>query len=200
MPEKSTFTEKTLQKIRSGGKSEKSRRKIRLSRIILVIDALLIVLIVFYFNTRDTGKTYKTSTLTCSEIKFRLSVNSDPETSAYMFTITAEPLRDRETTLKFRGTLAHLDIIHENSVIIKRSIGEPLTSLTLAPGDARTFVSVIEKETLKQALPGSLRPEKPERKTLFQFNAAGVPLTARITINTPDPVSSELPFIFEVHK
>jgi hypothetical protein len=199
MADKESFTQQALERIRSGASQGDSAKKRRISRILLLVDVILVIFLILYFTNRGKEEDIQTGTLSFGNIQARLTLAKNRDRELFMTTLTLSN-RGREQTLAFTGNMAILRVRKNDEVLLERTLGPGLKSLTLAADEARTFSLSIPFSKLRQAAgyPGEERVR--QRKTLFQFQEDYIPLTLTCALQTGEKISLELPLRLEVNE
>jgi len=193
MQKKETFSEKALKRVQSGEHPKSSIKKRRLSRIILIVDGLLVIGLLIFFYNKNPEQTYLSSSVNFKNVEFKFSINSG-EKRSYFFTLEIKSDSNREKQLLFNDSVAELIIKHNNKPIIKRPIGENITRLILQPNGNRRFIELIKGTDIKEY--ADLHPEliKSRQKTLFQVEKPHIPMKAEILINLKEKISTSIDF------
>ena len=72
--ERDTFTDTTLKRIRSGEKSHNTKKKRKASRIFLIIDGILIIILLTFIFNKKPEQIYKSTTLNYKDLNIRFSI------------------------------------------------------------------------------------------------------------------------------
>jgi len=195
---KETFTGKALKKIRYGNSSSQNPRKRRISRLILVIDAVFILLIIVFFNTKKPEEVYHSSSMKYKNLNIRFSVSVEKQTHDYLFSLTLNSESDKKTKIQFKRSLAKINIFHKKTEIIQKKIGPETLFIRLDPGESRSFITQVSSKKFDTFAREKLNIRKRERKTLFQFDDMSMLLRAVMTLNTDTEISSAIEFKHEV--
>jgi len=200
MTEKETFTEKTLKRIKSGERTPSSARSRRLSKIVLIIDAVFVILILMFFFGKEKKDIYQTSTVSYNKLQVRFSIDIDRNTDDYLFSLSIKSNEDEKKSYNFSNSLATLDILYKNEIIKRNIIGKNIKRAELLPGEIKTFVSKVNRDTINEiALERGLRPTS-RVKSLLQPGKNSIPLTALLSLNVNGKISSSIDFNHEVSK
>ncbi|MCP4135407.1 MAG: hypothetical protein GY754_30840, partial [bacterium] len=131
MDEKETFTQKTLKSLRTHDGSERRTRKRKLSRIILFVDAIVVVLILIFFQTRTPEEHNRSATINYKDMQIRFSITNQKESGIYLYSITLKSTSKKQTVYTFDKSIAQLRIFHKNNTVITKTIGNDLVRLNL---------------------------------------------------------------------
>ena len=198
--EKKSFTQETLEKIRSGEKSETSEKKKKLSRIILFIDIIIIVAILIFFNQSNSNNPYYSTSLTYGGLHYRFSLTKDNRSGNYIVSLTIKSNIEKQKKEKYIKSIADLSILHSERIIYRTSIGDNVETITLLPGELKNFAKEIDG--IHFIALSNDHPEYiiPREKTLLMAEKRHIPLHVEFSINTKEKISTTLNFKYEVNE
>jgi len=197
---KETFTERTLREMRLDKTPTSTKKKRNISRIIMLVDVLIIAIVIIFLNTRNTKDEYAAASVNGSGLNMRFSVNNEKDSKTYMFTITLLSSTDTEKTWTFEPCLAALKLSRAGSLFYEDKFGGKISKISMLPGEARTFPLQIPSEIIDTYLKESVNAAK-RRKTLFDlFVKPGETIKAEAELNLQDKISATISFEHEVEK
>lgn len=199
MTEKESFTQQALERIRSGKSQGDSAKKRRISRILLLVDGILVIFLILYFSNRDSSEDIQTAALTFGKIQSRLTLAKDWERGNLISTLTLSN-QGKEQTITFINNIATLQVRKNDTILLGRTLGNNVKRLPLASGESRTFSSSIPISELRRAAGHSPDDRVKQRKTLFQFQKDYIPLTLTCTLHTEEELSLDIPLRLEVEE
>ena len=193
-----TFTERTLRQIRSGKTPTPVKKKRNIARMIMLVDALIIVAVLIFLNTRNQKNEYITASMNGSGLNVRFSVSSEKDGEAYMFTISLLSDVDAEKTWTFEPHLATLKLSYGGKLFYEDKFGRKISKISMLPGEVRTFPLQISSETIDRYIKESVNVAK-KRKTLFDLLVkSGEMINAEAVLNLQDEISASITFEHEV--
>ncbi|MCL2025455.1 MAG: hypothetical protein FWG92_01465 [Leptospirales bacterium] len=198
--QKETFTERTLKEIRSDKASQPVKKRRNISRIIIVVDILIIAIVFVFLNTRNTKNEYITASANGSGLNMRFSVTNEKDDKTYMFTITLLSATDAEKTWTFEPHLAALKLSHSGDIFHENKFGGKISKISLLPGEARIFTLQIPFEIIDMYLKEKNNVPK-RRKTLIDlFFKSEETIRAEAELNLQDKISALISFEHEVKR
>jgi len=197
MSTEKNFTERTLERIRSGEGSDSSRKKRKFSRILLVIDAVLVLALLGYFTNREKQPTYRAVKFHYGDIEFRFSAARDGS-GDYLFTLSARKPEKIKREIMFNGSIATLVLTHGNTIIAQKTMAAGSRRIDFEGNAVRTYIVPVEDDILKNFADSHRDSIKNERKTLISFVKPTIPMKAVLTLNTGEKISTELDVPYEV--
>lgn len=183
MTEKETFTEQTLKRIRSGEPPPAVKKKRTLSRAVLVIDAIVIILVLAFLNSRGSKNENVSAIIETDGLTVRFSVNKAGELDAYLMSLSLTSSLDREKTWHFEKSAATIRLAHKNNVFFEDEISKNTSQITILPGETRTFSIMVRTEIIDDYLKTSM-PKK--RRTIVDAFVSGETITAEVVLNLPE--------------
>ena len=195
---KETFTEQTLKQIRSGETSPAMKKKRNTSRIIMLVDILILAVVIIFLNTRNSKNEYTTASANGSGLNMRFSVSEEKSSKTYLFTITLLSSVDDEKTWNFEPCLATLKLSCAGSTFYEDKFGVKISKISMLPGEARTFPLQIASEIIDIYSKEKANAAK-RRKTLFDLLVkSGETINAEAVLNLQDKISASISFEHEV--
>ncbi len=189
MSDSKNFSEKAFERIKKGERSPESRKKRRLSRILLLADGVLIVLILLFFYGDKKGPIYETASVKFRDLDIRYSVSTEEESGDYLFAMTVKNSTNKPIKYFFKKSLAVLSVRHESKQIFSTIIAEGVKEINLSPGKNKTFVEMVPKKNLE--ITGN---RKPARKSLFDFTDTRIPLEAVFVFSPGEEITTSITF------
>lgn len=169
MKEKNTFTRETLEKIHSeSGTDQKKGRKT--GRIILVIDAIVIVLILLFFFGRKPETVYKPTDATLDSIQYRLSVTATGDQDEVIFSLSLTNRGKKPRRFPFKKYIGKLTVYSHNQKVFSEKFKLHAPLLVLAPGDSYAVTITCLRSSLH---PAGDSKKKKNRGFLSLFGKSG---------------------------
>lgn len=194
MTQRSPFLEEVLKRIRSGERTDYSKKRRRTSKILFVVDAFLIVIILLFFYNRNTDKLYHTTTFDYSRYSVRLSVTREHNEGDYLFSINLHSKSDKKITINFQKNAGTIQLKTGNTIIDTETFGENIDVIELKPDENQTYARIIDAGILNQYAREHPEALVPKKRSLIQFEKQHIPVKADITLNTSEPVTISLNF------
>ncbi len=195
MTEKDTFTQRTLERIRASERNPESQKKRKLSKIILVLDGIIVAVVLVYFFSKDDKINYKTTTVQYKSYSFRYSISGSVK-RPQVFSLSIKSKAKVKTILALKKHLATIEIKHKNILLLSKNLDTP-KKILLSPGESKTFVTLFQYNTIKNAIMTKTPFEMP-RRTLLSTGGKNVTLNTTISIYAGEKIATTLPFNFEV--
>ncbi len=197
MAKRKESIQEALERIQAGRHQNSTVKKRRLSRIILVIDALVIVLILLFIYNRAPEKLYTSTSINHGGLQYRFSMTKEGAAQQYLFSLSIKNTLPRQKRVSYNGGISDLLLLHGRDEVYRTAIGDAITGLSVLPGEVKNFISVIDTAVIERFV--SAHPEYilSEKSFLARRNEY-VPLVALIRINIGEPISTTLNFNHEV--
>ena len=195
MKTKKSFTRETLDKIRSESDSGKTHKSRKTGRIILVLDAVVIVLILLFFFGKNSKTLYKSTVVTLDSIEYRLSVTADEERPDVIFSLSIKNKSDRPRTFPFKNKIATLTVTSLNSAVLSQPFKLHSFPLILPPGDNHVVSITCLKDQLHPVSPANNRKNK-GFLSLFGKRSPSNPVNALAEIYLNNILALNLTFTF----
>lgn len=179
-------------------KSEKpeSKRK-RFSRLILIFDALIILLVLFIITNRGKDTSIQTSNITLKGTEINYTIAEIPETNNYIFGLTIKGVEKEKNRIYLNGGLAQIKIIDGGYILLTDEIGPGIKFIELEMDETRIFTREINGSILNDYLV-NVKKLKPKKKSIIDFTSGTFTFRSLLTVNYPDPVEIPLDFKYEV--
>ena len=187
-----SFTEKTLNRIRSGESAGEGRKKRKISRIFIVVDLILILAIIIYFTSDRKDDTYETSNFNYGTLDIRFSVAQDKERGDYLFSLSISSSVNGTSEYTFNESLASIEVKAEGRTLRKMDIGRGVTVLNFHSEEIKTFNAVLDRKILDDFALSVPRGRYKPRRTLFGTTGERLPVDIRITLNHKDGISTSV--------
>ena len=200
MDNRENFTKETLKRIRSGEQTPATKRSRRLSRGILIADAIVVLLVLlFLFGREDDAPAYSSTVAFANKVSYRLSLN-EGDGKAYIFSLSMESKDTVPRELTFPGEVGSLSLFFGDRAVITRSFGKEVKLLPLLPGEVRTFIVTLPREEISHSLAPVYSKPEPENLAEALMGVKGPPLNGVATIRGDATVALALNFTFEVQE
>ena len=180
MAEKETFTEQTLKRIRSGELSPATKKKRSLSRMIFLIDAIVVTLILVFLVSRNSEKDYTSATANTAGLTARFSVSNSSEAESYIMSLSLTSSLDAEKTWIFDKSIATVNLSHNKNVFYTSDISKNTLNLKILPGEVRTFTAMVPAYIINDYLNAHV-PKK--KRTIVDFVVPSETIDAELTVN-----------------
>ncbi len=189
------FKERALRKIRSKESRDNSRRKRRLSKIFLAIDAVIILLVILYFyDGSKPEESYYTAKLDYKMTEFRFSVATEKRSGSYLFSLSFKSKRDKKNTVIFNGSIAEVEVFQDGNLLLTRTLGKGVKSITLFPAEVKSFAENIAFAVIESYIKNNSDKLNVKKRSLIQFRKQWVTFTARPTLNTDEKIRATVEF------
>ncbi|MBN1534641.1 MAG: hypothetical protein JXA20_18350 [Spirochaetes bacterium] len=165
--------------------------------MIFIINGILIAFMIFLIRSKEAGQEYHTATLQAGGITYRLSLGR-AKGAPYRATLTLTAGRDNPRPVPVPEPLAILSIHHGESKILEQAIADPSGRTVISPGVETTVPVTLHTGALDSYF--AAHPDRlPEPvRVPFVPTVVTVPLTARLTVQTPEEKELSLTFKYEV--
>jgi hypothetical protein len=189
------FKERALRKVRSKDSFDDTRRKRRLSKIFLAIDAVIILLVMLYFYDGDgPEEAYYTTKLDYKKMEFRFSVATVKKSKSYLFTLSIKSNRERESELTFNNSIARIEIFHKEHKLFEKKLGSGVNRFKMIPTEIKSFAENVEFNVMDKYIKENSDLLQVRKKSLIQFRDQLVNFTAKITLNTSEKITATVDF------
>jgi hypothetical protein len=198
MKNNNTFREQMLERIREDKQPETSQKKRKLSKILIIVDGILIALILLFMYNKDDNRLYQSTSLDFDNVRYRFSVGLDEDTNNHLFTLSMKSLAKKEKSINYYNSIAKLYIYHNLVLITENEIAPEVKKVKFLPGEVKTFVIPLEETKIIAYIKKNPDSVPKGIRSLIQFEGAQLPLEAKIIINVKNKVSTHLHFNYEV--
>ncbi len=189
------FKERALRKIRSKESFNDTRRKRRLSKIFLVVDAVIILLVMLYFYDGDgPEEAYYTTKLDYKKMEFRFSVATVKKSKSYLFTLSIKSNRKRESEISFNNSIARIEIFQDKNKLLEKGLGNGVNRLRMHPSEIKSFAENIDYRLMDNYIKENSDLLQVRKKSLIRFRNQEVNFTAKITLNTSEKITATVDF------
>jgi|GEM_PF-3377619 len=195
MKSKKTFTRETLDKIRSESDSEKTHKSRKTGRIILVLDAVVIVLILLFFFGKNSKTIYKSTVVTLDSIEYRLSVTAEEERPDVTFSLSIKNKGARSRTFPFKEKIGTLTVKTENTTVLSKPFKLHSSPLILPRGENHV-VSISCLKNQLHPLPSTKNEKNKGFLSLFGKSDPSNPVNALAEIYLNNILALNLIFTF----
>jgi hypothetical protein len=197
MSKRKETIQEALDRIHAGKHPESTVKKRKASRIILLVDIVLVILIMIFVYNRAPEKFYSSTSINYGGIQYRFSVTREGRDNDYLFSLTIKNNLHMKKKVAYQNAIAELIIYHGKEEIYKTKTGDNITHLELLPGELKIFISRIDSSIIE-----GFMSEHPDyivsaKRSLFSRSKDYIPLTALATINLKEKISTILKFNHE---
>lgn len=199
-PTGESIRDQTLKRFRSQENLRQSSKKKKFSAGLVVINLVIIVLLFIFYTYNKPGQDYLTASFNYRDAAFRFSMSHLQNTGGYAFSLSTRSAGKGALQLRFTGGMADLVVLCGPDVIVSVPMGRDISTLALKPDESN-----IQKESIDSNEFMLYAQSHPDRmiegqKSLFLSRRPYLPLTAEIRIHTDQPVSTSIPFKYEVEQ
>ncbi|MFW5807485.1 MAG: hypothetical protein ACOC2H_05015 [Spirochaetota bacterium] len=184
--------EERLECIRNGCQTKDTSNKRRISRLIFILDIILIVAIFFYFyNTRD-NTAVSSASVKKNGIEYRITCTEND--NAYIFGAFVAGKTGAES-IQFNGYIADLVIYYKETVLLHETIGGKEDIVSVSADMVENYFLTVPAARLHSALEESSMPNEKRPDGLYALLFGdGLNLTAKLTFNTTDRITVDTQF------
>lgn len=197
MTSKETKSEKILRDLRDQNKEKPSSKRKKYSRIIIVFDALIILIVFLIITNRGNDSEFYTSKITVKSIEINYTITEIPETKNMLFSLTLKGTDKNENKVFLKGSLAKLVIYDGLKEIHESEIGSGMKEIILANDEIRIFTNEISSDILNDYFK-NIKKVKKKKRSLIDFSSRSFQLQSEITLNFSDPLKIPMDFKYEV--
>ncbi len=197
MTSKETKSEKILRDLRDPNKEKPSSKRKKYSRIIIVFDALIILIVFLIITNRGNDSAFYTSKITIKSIEINYTITEIPETKNMLFSLTLKGTDKNENKVFLKGSLAKLIIYDGLKKIYESEIGSGMKEIILANDEIRIFTNEISSDVLNDYFK-NIKKVKKKKRSLIDFSSRSFQLQSEITLNFSDPLKIPMDFKYEV--
>jgi hypothetical protein len=195
MEKSEEFKERALRKIRSKESVDDSRRKRRLSKIFLAIDAVIILLVLLYFyDGSGPEEAYYSTKLDYKKMEFRFSIATVKKSNSYLFTLSLKSHREKESEITFDRSIARVEIFQKEHKLLEKILGKGVKSLKMHPTEIKTFAENIDFTVIDNYIRENSDLLQVRKKSLIRFRDQEINFRARIILNTSEKITSTVDF------
>ena len=146
MTAKETKSEAILRDLREHkGEKPASKRK-RFSRLIVVFDALIILIVLFIIANRRDSSDFYTSKISVKSTEIIYTITEIPETKNILFSLTLKGTDKNVNKISLKENLAELTVYDGVRIIHKTEIGSGIKNIVLAHDETRIFTYEIDSD------------------------------------------------------
>ncbi len=193
MNENESFRERALKRAQSHDHSRETSKKRKVTSIILIIDAIAVIIILFYFSNRSPEGEYSSTSFQLKGIEYRFSIAREGDDDDHTVSLSLNSTANRERTIRFHGSVADVHVRYGDDTVTTLTMGENVALIALLPGENKTFIETVSHTDMKQYITskGDIAVKK---DTSIFSTKEGVPFTAVLNLNTGDDMSTSLRF------
>lgn len=189
------FKERALRKVRSKESIDDTRRKRRLSKLFLVIDAVIILMVMLYFyNGSEPQEAYYTTKINYHKMEYRFSVATVKKSNNYLFSLSIKSNRERVSEIKFNNSIATIDISRKDQKVFEKKLGNGINRLKMYPAEIRSFAENIDFKIMDDYINENSDLLQIKKKSLINFRSREVKFTAKIKLNTVEKIVATVDF------
>jgi hypothetical protein len=197
MSKRKETLQEALERIHTGKHPVSTVKKRKASRIILLVDIVLVILIMIFVYNRVPEKFYSSTSINYGGMQYRFSVTREGKENEYLFSLTIKNNLHVAKKVAYKNAIAELIIYYGKEEIYKAKTGDNITHLELLPGELKIFISRIDSSILD-----GFMSEHPDyivstKRSLFSRSKDYIPFTALATINLKEKISTTLKFNHE---
>lgn len=178
------------------GEKPESKRK-RFSRLILIFDALIILLVLFILTNRGEDTSIQTANITLKGTEINYTIAKIPETNDFIFGLTIKGVEKRGEKIYLTEGLARLKIMDEDKIILSEEIGPGIKSINLEQDETKIFTREINGNILNDYLV-NVKKLKPKKRSIIDLTSKTFTFRSSVIIHYPEPVVIPLDFKYEV--
>lgn len=197
MSKRKETIQEAMERIQAGKHPTSTVKKRRASRVILLVDIVLVILIMIFVYNRAPEKFYSSTSINYGGILYRFSVTREDKGNEYLFSLTIKNNLKKAKRVAYINAIAELTIYHGKAVIYKTETGDNITHLKLLPGELKIFISRIDSSIIDAFMSEHPDYVVSSKRTLFSRSKDYIPLTALATINMKERISTTLKFNHE---
>jgi len=197
MTAKETKSEAILRDLREHkGEKPASKRK-RFSRLIVVFDALIILIVLFIIANRRDSSDFYTSKISVKSTEIIYTITEIPETKNILFSLTLKGTDKNVNKISLKENLAELTVYDGVRIIHKTEIGSGIKNIVLAHDETRIFTYEIDSDIFDEYFK-NIKKIKPRKRSIIDFTSRTFELKSEVTLNFKDPLTIPLDFKYEV--
>jgi len=195
MHETSEKVEEFRERVRSKYPRQKENN-FRIPWYVLVVNALLIVYILFMFSRREERDNQEGAVILYRNVEYRLTFVRDRTSGESLAALSLRARGEGRVSTRFREALASIEFYQGGRRVAGEKIGGGVTMLDLSSGETRTYVAPVPVEDIRSysRTPGAAMT--PAKRSLVSLEARHMPLTALLTINTDEAVATMFDYRF----
>ncbi|MDA3822260.1 MAG: hypothetical protein PF450_06560 [Bacteroidales bacterium] len=152
MSQNKTFTQETLERVRSGKEPDSHKKKRKLSRTVIIVDAV-IVLLIFIFIYRDSkSPDFHSTSLEYKNCRIRYSINRDNTYKDYHFSLQIKGLSDL-TNFKVNKSFATVILMIKDKEITRFNLGNKINNLKIKKGMIQSYSFTLDIFLFSKIIP-----------------------------------------------
>lgn len=191
--------EEILNRIKTGEKSPRSMKKRRLSRIFLLVDGIIIVLIlIFFYQKESPTHLYHSTNINYDNCNYRISSMQNEEQGLIRFSFTITSKSETKKLIKYLNKIAQIKLLNNNKVLQTGIIGKNVKKIELEPGETKTFVLEIETNKIQDYAKENPNLLVSATDSFLSFKQTDLPINANIEIFTDKNLSTTLKLYYKV--
>lgn len=197
MTSKETKSESIFRDLQNqkGGNPESKRK--RLSRVILIFDALIILIVLLILTNRGKDTSIHTANIKLKGTEINYTITKIPETNDIIFGLTIKGVEKRGEKIYLTEGLAKIKIMDGNEIILSDEIGPGIKYIALEQDETKIFTREISGNILHDYLI-NIKKLKPRKRSIIDLTSKNYTFSSSLTVNYPDPIVIPLDFKYEV--
>lgn len=184
--------QEALDSRKSGRLPEQTRKKFKFSRLFMIGNVVLLVVVFAVVLNFMRDNPYTTTAFSVGSISYRFTANINKEGNLNLIT-TMKSSANTEEKHDFTAGVNTIIIFAEGKEIKRFAGTQDKITVSFSPGETRIFSSELTKADLTLNLLENGIIEK-KNKTVSSFIKRFVRMKAVFIINKPEPVKTELEF------
>ncbi len=197
MTSKETKSEKILRDLRDHNKEKPTSKRKKYSRVIVFIDALIILIVFIIITNRGNDTAFYTSKVTVKSIEINYTITEIPETKNMLFSLTLKGTDRNDNKVFLQESLAKLVIYDGSKKVYENEIGSGMKEIILANDETRIFTNEISSDILNDYFK-NIKKVKMKKRSLIDFSSRSFQLQSEIILNFSDPLKIPMDFKYEV--
>ncbi len=186
-----------IEKYKSGGISESSQKKRKLSGALVLINVGMLIIILIFFRQSSEKKNLNAG-ISYDSLLYSFNIKKSEKEDVPLFTaaIISQAAQDRD--FNFRSSIGNITLKYKDVVVYDGVIGEKIEALRLRPGETRKIILRIDRSGIDNLIEENPDAVIPKKKSNLFRQQQYVPLQALIRINTASPITLSLDFNYEI--
>lgn len=135
---------------RSGRLPDDMKKKFTRTRLFTILNVLLLAGVAAIFLHYHRDAEYRVTSFSASGVQYRFSCNIS--SGVYQLSTSLTAPADRAVSIAPGESPARFRILHGDSVILTAEKGSTTAEITIAPGETKTYVTELRRDTIETAL------------------------------------------------
>lgn len=197
MTSKETKSEAILRDLRDHQHEKPVSKRRKYSRLIVIFDALIILIVLLIISNRGKNSAFYTSKVAVKSTEINYTITEIPETNNLLFSLTLKGTDKTDNKIPLKGCLAKLLVYDGENKIHAAEIGSGMKEIVLANDETRIFTSEINSQILDDYFK-NIKKIKPQKRSIIDFTSRSFMLRSEVTLNFIDPLKIPMDFKYEV--